>query len=377
MKVKHMVGGALCVFSTASFAQNSVTLYGLIDTGVEYVTHANAAGDSIARMPSITGELPSRWGIRGSEDLGGGYKAIFTLESGFNVANGTMGQGGRLFGRQSWVGVESPYGTLSFGRQYTMTYIAALDGDVIGPNIYGMGSLDSYIPNGRADNSVVYRNKFGGLTVGASYSFGRDSGGTGNSPGQGTCAGQIPGEMTACRSWSAMLKYDGPSFGAAATYEEQRGGPGAAANFFDGVAPLALTSNGDKDDRAQVNGYAKFQNVKVASGWIGRWVDADSSGGPNLRSNLFYLSASYQFVPEFVLDGGVYHVIVSGQDARATLGVVRGTYLLSKRTAVYLQTAYLENSSHARYSVSAGGGGTTPAAGQGQLGVMAGLRHFF
>ncbi|WP_322092317.1 porin [Paraburkholderia bannensis] len=378
MRLHHLVGVALLGFATTGFAQSSVSFYGVIDTGVEYISHANAAGKSIVRMPSITGELPSRWGLRGTEDLGGGYKALFVLENGFNVSNGSMGQGGRLFGRQSWVGIDSPYGTLSFGRQYTMTYLAVLDADLLGPNIYGLPSLDAYIPNGRADNSVAWKGKFGGLTLGAMYSFGRDSAGTGNSPGQGTCAGQTPGDMTECRLWSAMLKYDATWFGAAASYEEQRGGgTTAAANFFDGVKPLTLTSNGDKDDRAQLNGYVSLYGVKFGGGWIGRWVDTDSSGGPNIHSNLFYLTANYYFTPAVSVDAGVYHVTVSGQDARATLGVLRGTYFLSKRTAVYLQGAYLANSAHAAFTVSAGGGGTTPAAGQGQVGVMAGVRHMF
>lgn len=378
MRFQHLVGGALLGFATTGFAQSSVTLYGVLDTGVEYVSHANAGGKGIVRMPSITGELPSRWGLRGSEDLGGGYKAVFALESGLNVGNGTMGQGTRLFGRQSWVGIESPYGTLSFGRQYTMTYYAVLDSDLLGPNIYGLPSLDAYIPNGRADNAVAWRGKFGGFTAGAMYSFGRDSAGTGNSPGQGTCAGPVPGDTTTCRLWSAMLKYDSTAFGLAASYEEQRGGSDtAAANFFDGVKPLPLTASGDKDDRAQVNGYVNAFGMKFGGGWIGRWVDTDASGGPNLHSNLFYLTANYYVTPAFLVDTGVYHVTVSGQDARATLGVLRGTYFLSKQTAVYLQGAYLANSAHAAFSVSAGGGGTTPAPGQNQVGVMAGIRHMF
>lgn len=377
MKAKFLVGGALCALSATSHAQSSVTLYGIIDTGVEYVSHANPAGDGVVRMPSITGELPSRWGLRGTEDLGGGYKALFVLESGFNVGNGSIGQGGRLFGRQSWVGVQTPYGTLSFGRQYTMSYFTALTTDVIGPDIYGMGSLDSYIPNARSDNTIAYKAKLSGLTLGATYSFGRDSTGTGNSPAQGTCAGSVPGEPTECRSWSAGLAYEDSWFGAAASYEEQRGGAGAAAYFFDGLKPLALTAPGDRDDRALAGAYATLYGVKVAGGWIGRWVDTEASGGPNLHSNLFYASASYQVTPSFIVDGGVYRVIVTGQNARATLGVLRGTYLLSKRTAVYLQGGYVGNSSHASYSVSAGGGGTTPNPGQGQVGVMAGIRHTF
>ncbi|KWO35526.1 hypothetical protein WT97_30700 [Burkholderia sp. MSMB1459WGS] len=58
-----------------------MTLYGILDTGVEYVSHANTQGKGIVRMPSITGELPSRWGLRGAEDLGGGYKAAQVLNS--------------------------------------------------------------------------------------------------------------------------------------------------------------------------------------------------------------------------------------------------------------------------------------------------------
>ncbi|WP_186196756.1 porin, partial [Burkholderia gladioli] len=151
--------------------------------------------------------------------------------------------------------------TLSFGRQYTITYLAVLDADLLGPNIYGLPSLDAYIPNGRADNSVAWRGKFGGLTLGAMYSLGRDSAGTGNSPGQGTCAGQVPGDATQCRLWSAMLKYDANGFGAAASYEAQRGGTNAAASFFDGVKPVSLGANGDRDDRAQLNGYLSVYGI--------------------------------------------------------------------------------------------------------------------
>jgi predicted porin len=81
--------------------------------------------------------------------------------------------------------------------------------------------------------------------------------------------------------------------------------------------------------------------------------------------------------PAFILDGGVYRIINRADDTRGTIAALRTTYLLSKRSAVYLQGAYLVNSPHAAYTVSQGGGGTTPAPGIGQLGVMAGIRHSF
>ncbi|MBN3849612.1 porin [Paraburkholderia sp. Ac-20342] len=377
MKMKQIAAAAVFALSASAFAQSSVTLYGIVDTGIEYVSHANVKGDSVIRMPGITGEVPSRWGMRGAEDLGGGYKAVFTLESGFNVRGGDLGQGGRLFGRQAWVGVSGPYGQLSFGRQYTMTFWANTDSDIIGPDIYGLGSLDAYIPNARSDNTIAYKGTFSGLTIGATYSFGRDSAGTGNSPGQGTCAGQIAGSPTNCRQWSAMLKYDSTNFGLAAAYDEQRGGATAAANFFNGVAPVALTNGADKDVRIQLDGWASLYGVKIGGGWLGRRVATDSPAVPNVNSDLFYLGASYVITPAIIIDGEGYRIVNAKQNARATMGTLRGTYLLSKRTSVYLQGSYLGNSAHAAYSVSSGGGGTTPAPGNDQVGIMAGIRHMF
>ncbi|SAL63908.1 porin [Caballeronia arvi] len=359
------------------FAQSSITLYGIVDTGVEYISHANAAGDSLFRMPAITGSLPSRWGLRGVEDLGGGLKAVFQLENGFNIRGGDLGQGGRLFGRQAWVGLASNYGTFSFGRQYTMTYIALLENDVMGPAIYSLGSLDAYVPNARSDNTVAYKGTFSGVTIGATYSFGRDSAGTGNSPGQGTCAGSVAGDFQQCKQWSAMLKYDINHFGAVVTYDQQRGGTNAAANFFDGVATTPLTSSGDKDTRIQANVYVSYAGAKVSGGWLGRWVEPGNDAVASVRSDIYYLGAQYFVTPAFIVDGAVYRVLNAQHDTRATLGTVRTTYLLSKATALYAQLGYLGNSAHARYAVSSGGAGATPAAGANQTGAMVGMRHLF
>ena len=378
MKLQHLlVGGTFCGTALAAGtaqAQSSVTLYGIIDTGLEYVSHANAAGNGVLRVPAITGELPSRWGLRGNEDLGGGLSVQFVLENGFNSDNGSLGQGARLFGRQAWIGIQSTYGLLSFGRQYTMTYWSTADSDILGPTMYGMASLDPYMAGRRSDNTISYLATIHGLTAGATYSFGRDSAGTGNSPGQGTCAGSVPGNPTQCRQWTAMLKYDAASFGVAAAYDEQRGGTNAAADFYDGVAPFPLTSSVDKDARTVLNGYFRFGAFQIGSGYMGRMVTTVT--GPDVRSNIFYTSASWQATPAFVLDGEVYRAINRAQDARASMVTLRGTYLLSKSTAVYLQSGYLANSAKAQYTVSSGGG-TTPSQGDDQVGLMLGIRHSF
>ncbi|BEU21202.1 porin [Paraburkholderia terrae] len=378
---RYLKASLFCILVGCSvaraYAQTSVTLYGIIDTGVEFISHVGPASEKLVRMPSTTGSLPSRWGFRGSEDLGGGYKATFVLESGFSPNSGALAQGGRLFGRQAWIGMESRYGTLSFGRQYTTTYIAVLENDIMGPAIYGIASLDAYIANARADNSVAYRFNFQGLTALATYSFGRDSTGTGNSPGQGTCAGQVPGAFTQCRDWSAMLKYDSDRFGAVVSYEEQRGGTNAAANFFDGVAPTPLSTSNGIDTRLYIDAYVKFLGATLSGGWLNRRVEVVNSNSPVVTSNMFFLGARYPVTPTVSVDGEVFRIINAQHDTRATLATLRGVYLLSKRSAMYVQGAYLFNSAKAAYAVSAGGPGGSPAPGVGQAAVMVGVRHLF
>jgi len=113
---------------------------------------------------------PSRLGFRGSEDLGGGLKALFTMESGMSVDTGTLSQGSRIFGRQAFVGLSGPYGALTFGRQYTMRYWSMWDTDLFGSGAHGLGTLDTGIPSARADNSVSYRVDHAGFGGGVNYS---------------------------------------------------------------------------------------------------------------------------------------------------------------------------------------------------------------
>lgn len=367
-----VLAAATCALASGAANAQSVTLYGLIDTGIEYVSHANTNGNGLTRIPSVTGTLPSRWGLRGAEDLGNGMKAVFTLESGFNTDTGTSGQGGRLFGRQAWVGLASDYGTVTLGRQYSMVFLSLADADILGPSQYAIGSLDAYIPNARTDNTIAYKGTFNGLTVGATYSFGRDA--AGGVPASGTCAGEVAGNASACRAMSAMVRYDAATFGVAGAYEEQRGGTGATASFFNGSAPIALTDAGDKDRRIVANGYVKLGNAKLGVGWIGRHVQAVAG---DVRSNLYFVNGSYPLTGALTLDAGLIRLINADQSRSATMAVLRGVYALSKRTALYAQTGYLWNSANAQYSVSGGGGGTTPGKGVNQLGAMVGMRTAF
>lgn len=182
MKVRNATLAGIAALCPVLAAAQNVTLYGVVDTGVEYVNNVGTDKSGLVRMPSLTGSVPSRWGMRGSEDLGAGLKSVFVLESGFAPDSGSANQGGRLFGRQAYVGLLGQWGQIAFGRQYTMLFWSVLDPDILGPAVYGLGSLDNYVPNTRTDNAISYKGKFAGLTIGGTYSFGRDTVNAGPSP---------------------------------------------------------------------------------------------------------------------------------------------------------------------------------------------------
>lgn len=344
-------------------AQSNVTIYGITDLAVEHLS--NVGGGSLTRVPGLTGSVPSRLGFRSSEDLGGGLRALATLEMGIGLDNGTPNQGGRAFGRQSFVGIAAPWGTVTLGRQYTMLFWSTTDSDILGPHMFGSGSLDNYLPNARTDNAIAYRANFGGLNLGATYSFGRDAVNAGPSPAGTNCAGESATDTSACREWSLMAKYDAPDWGVAAAVDELRGGPDAFAG---------LTSSALKDRRSTLNGWARFGQVKVGGGLIARRNEGSAT---TPRSNLWFLGATYNLMPQVAVDAEYFKLDYSNSANQATLWALRGTYALSKRTALYATAGYIANEGTLALSVSNAAAGGTPPAGGSQTGIGAGIRHSF
>ncbi|WP_250517649.1 porin, partial [Caballeronia sp. INDeC2] len=211
--MKSLSAGVLlyaAAIATPAFAQSSVTLYGIVDDSIVYQSsQTNLAktnpGRSNVKMASGIW-AGSRFGLKGAEDLGGGNKAIFQLESGFDINSGQQQFTNAMFGRQAWVGLTNPgYGTVTLGRQYTSYYT------LLSPysptnwltGYFGAhpGDLDGLDTIYRANNSVVYTSpKFYGLTVSGSYSF----------------AG-VPDSVYQGSTWSAAIQYQqGPIGGAVA-----------------------------------------------------------------------------------------------------------------------------------------------------------------
>src|SRR5215469_16706369 len=126
-EVKLALACAAVLAAMPAFAQNSVTLYGIVDNGIGYQSSSTSLGSTTgghSAVKMVTGVWAgSRFGLKGAEDLGGGTKAIFTLEEGFSANNGAMSTTNLMFSRQAFVGVtNATYGSLTAGRQYASYY---------------------------------------------------------------------------------------------------------------------------------------------------------------------------------------------------------------------------------------------------------------
>jgi predicted porin len=357
---------------SSSAPGKGLKIYGVLDSGVEWVSNAGANHANLTRIPSTTGSVPSRLGFDFEHELRPGLKGIARAEMGFYLDTGDSAQGSRLFGRQIYVGLDSDYGSLTVGRQYSMLFYSLLDADLIGPNIHSLGSIDAYIPNARADNAIAWRGKFGNVSLGATYSFGRDTEDN-TVPGSGKCSGEQAGSSQ-CRAWSGLIKYDAARFGVAAAMDQQTGGTDAKANFFNGSAPLAFSAGSDTDTRLIVNGYARFGALKLGAGLLSRKLKTDTV---QIRQDTTWLQAGYPLSPELMLEGGAFLVRNDDQQRDARLYVLRGVYSFDAQLASYVSIGHIDNSALAAYSLSGGGAGAAPAAGFSQNGVMTGLRYRF
>jgi len=163
-------------------AQSSVTIYGILDEGVNYISNAQVAqgaGRTGGHVVSMTAgaKQGSRFGFRGAEDLGGGMKAIFTLENGLDLSSDKAAQGGLLFGRQAFVGLATHYGAVTLGRQYDSgaDYVGGFSAASNWAGNIGAhpGDIDNLNYAYRTNNSIKYSSvTYGGLKFGGTYCFG-------------------------------------------------------------------------------------------------------------------------------------------------------------------------------------------------------------
>ncbi|MCY1266552.1 Outer membrane porin protein 32 [compost metagenome] len=325
-----------------------ITLYGLVDTGIEYLSHAGSDGSGAQYRMSSGNVTGSRWGLRGREDLGGGLNAVFVLESGVNSDAGTSGQGGRLFGRQAYVGLQGNWGMVTLGRQINTLYEMFVPFDPVRYTSYGLLAQDAQFAN-RADNAIKYTGNFGNLTVIGMYSAGYDA----------TIANgsEVPGNPRIGQEIGAGVSYTIGNLGMVLDYDQRRGTTASTApNIERRYATGLLWTSGPFTATV---GYRFLQGTIAA---------------PSLRAHLYWLGGSYNFTQAFVLRAGVYRTDVRDSPNDAMSYALAAAYSLSKRTDLYLNASFMDNKGASRLGVVNGG---TVAPGVNQTGVVAGIKHIF
>jgi predicted porin len=341
LKKKILTIAILASMASAAHAQSSVTLYGLIDAGISYVNHVrdNAGGSSHAFQYGDGVASGSRWGLRGTEDLGGGMKALFVLESGFNSGTGASGQGGALFGRQAYVGLATDnVGTLMFGRQYSLST------DVLGTN-YSTGANTAagnyawhvndvdQLTSSRVSNAVKFTSaNFSGLTFGALYGFSNQAGAFAGAPATASGAGSS-------RTYSFGANYANGPFSIGAAYTNIRYPSQAAPTTFS--TTLANIGTGTiRDLRTYgVGGRYAFGPATLWALWTNTLFSPLT--GSSTAYNAYEIGGKYALTPALYGALGYTYSRASGSFGghwNQANGVV--DYSLSKRTDVYLLGIY-------------------------------------
>jgi predicted porin len=380
MKLKWSGAAALAVFAGAAHAQSSVTLYGILDTGFLYQS-ANAANfQSKVNLGHVYelkdgGIYSSIWGLKGSEDIGGGYKVNFKLQGTFNTTNGKLGLADTpgataLFNQYSTIGVSGPFGTVDAGRQIVPMIYAMAETDVRGAQYFG-SILTAWLGLNQAagwpgtstnapigalydSNALVYTSpKFYGASLALEYA-------------PGGVAGQFQGGTRE----SAVLKYSNYGLNLSAVYYN-----GHDTNPYPLTYPTAPAAPSTGEDN---NRFYYFGAMYTISGFS---VSASYAIGRNpAKSNSVDLEMvsgglGYQFTPAFKITSGYYYLKDRNNSANQSSEFSLGAeYSLSVRTRAYAQVGYVNNKGTMNQTIIYG---APVAPGVSTTAAMIGIRHNF
>jgi len=368
---KALLAAALMSAGVVAHAQSSVTLFGRLDAGIEYMNGIpSTTGGGSSRVRAESGDWgTSLWGLKGVEDLGGGLSAVFHLEGSFNTFNGAGPGVGEIWNRYATVGLaNAQFGTLLFGRELK------LDGDDLwayDPFFQSSWSSASLV-RGRnwqaASNNISYDSPtIGGFAVRAQYSLGNQTRFNTGANGNG---GPL---NNAGRSEAIELKYTNDFMQLRGLYDELRNVNGqlgdttngvwgasreymAGGNFF--IGPITLNV---------------MYDALRSSGIVG------APAGLATTATQIYGGVTWHATAAAQLIAAAYHVNANNGAGNATMYTIGGSYNLSKRTVLDIQAATVRNSRNADFSLEANlpGNADNPLPGHSQTGVYAGIQHTF
>lgn len=318
---RSVLGAALLLSCGMAQAQSSVTLYGILDAGVLYTnkTLNSATGKNGGSQFSMidSGLSASRFGIRGTEDLGGGLKVNFELESGISSVNGGFNDSnGNLFGREAWIALDGNFGEFKAGLQYSPFYLAIYESDPRAFWQFGSGVVnyaDNVLATGTfSANAVSYTSPtLAGFTGSVMFVLGGEA-----------------GNFQAGRQYSASLKYDNGTFMInAAIFDGNSGGadqtPVPTTMEFEGRTLGAAYRFGS------LTAKVSFVNYKVAG---------------SFNNNVYGGGVDYYVLPRLDVNGGVWVTSDRNDTKNHSVVVALGTeYFVSKRTSLYAQAGVANN----------------------------------
>lgn len=367
--LKYMPIALALTASPFAMAQSSVTIYGVLDVFAGYQRSTVNGQNTSLSVIGNNGEMTSRIGFKGSEDLGGGYRANFNLENGFDTSTGAQQNSYRLFDRQSWVGLSGGFGEVRVGRQNTPMFLYAGNMDAFGSATYGSAYNNFANWLARVDNDISYISpKFANSNVELHYSVGERAGST-----AGNAVYQIAGQTQ-----------QGPLYVGTAFLN--------ANNAANSVSVKQFMLGGNYDYGSGKVYLAFFRTNEVISATTGnalvnpagKYDPTGSVVGTTAGDyhNTFSLSADYRISPQLTVGaGGGYIKDSSSYNNNAKQFGVIVNYDLSKRTRLYGVASRLINENTAAYKM-AGASFTasqalSPDRGASETGVQFGIRHTF
>ena len=375
MKKTLLAAALLGSFAASAFAAPSVTLYGVIDTGLNYTHYRaddgkTASTDTFSMASSQT--AGSRWGLRGNEKIGS-VTVGFNLENGFNSDDGTETMS-RLFGREASVHIAGKYGTLYAGREGKLisTAGAAAMGGIFSPFsvLWGDAGIKAQTGTdwGRIDNSLTYVSpSFSGLEIRAQYSFKNDGTKTGD---------ENSSDVDRYAALGVSYKNRPAQFGLIGDYTMWKNVAKATENVDNGFSVIA---GGNYDFKAvrvygQVNYFDNQSTLVNSVGGLDKFTATTST--IDKKGNLGYEGWGISLGATAPAFGGTVIAGVSYRDAEEVQGdneykrweaALGYTYAFSKRTNAYAGVTYAQQKAEMKDKDQ------TPSA----VGVMAGLVHKF
>ncbi|MFL9962787.1 porin [Paraburkholderia sediminicola] len=381
---KALLAAALMSAGVVAHAQSSVTLYGRLDAGIEYMSGVpsganvnGAATQSNNRFRAESGDWgTSLWGLKGVEDIGGGNKVLFQLEGSFNTMTGAGPGGGGLFNRWATVGLANDqYGTFTMGR---MLFISngVWDFDPFGQSNWSSASLVRGRNWPQSSNNFAYQSpKIAGFDFYGQYALSNATNWNGN------------GTTPQGREAGAQITYTNSLFQIRGMYDEIRN-PLNGGLYGPQVGTIN-TANTDGGVFSASREYSAMFNVFLGQFKIQGAYQAVRSAGatgvlPGQPTTLDHEwgGVTWQATPAAALIAAVYHVNGNNGAGNATIYTIGGSYNLSKRTLLDLQAATVRNSRNANFGLNANNPGLAtatdnPLPGRAQSGVYAGIQHSF